>query len=259
VYTAVVITVLVTGSWVGSLLLLYWGGEFSMKRPWFAALFGAVAVLLLAPAEYHGLFLTPPEEYMGDVYRIFYAHVPADWMAFMALSINFAFSVAYLVKRSWRFDAIAEASAEVGLLFGVIGVATGSIWARPTWGTWWTWDPRLISSAIMLVVYAGYLALRRFVDDADRRAVWSAVIAVIAAVDLPIVWFSVKLWASIHQPQTSPQTLPDASMRLALRWHGFAYLFLLLFFVMSRYRIARANREDELALPPEAGSPGVAA
>lgn len=258
-YTAAVITLLVTGSWVGLLFLVYWGGELSMKRPWFPAIFGAAAVLLLAPAEYYGLVVTPPEQYMGDVYRIFYAHVPTDWMAFMALSLNLVFSVAYLIRQSWRFDSIAEASAEVGLVFGTLGVATGSIWARPTWGTWWTWDPRLISSAVMLVAYAGYLALRRFVEDPERRAVWSAVVGVIAAVTLPIVWFSVKLWASIHQPQTSPQTLPDPSMRLALRWHGFAYLLLLLFFVLMRYRVARAHRQEELALPPEHAAPGVAA
>jgi heme exporter protein C len=260
VYTPIVITLLVTGCWVGLLFLVYWGGEFSMKRPWLPWLLGAVGLALLAPADYYGLFVTPPEQYMGDVYRIFYAHVPADWMAFMALSLNLVFSVAYLVRKSWRFDAISESSAEVGLLFGVIGVATGSIWARPTWGTWWAWgDPRLISSAIMLVAYAGYLALRRFVDDPERRAVWSAVVAIVAAVDLPIIWYSVKWWASIHQPQTSPETLPDASMRWALRWHGFAYLFVLLFFVLARYRVARSHNEGELALPPENAAPGVAA
>jgi heme exporter protein C len=175
-------------------------------------------------------------------------------MALLAVSFNFFCSVIYLFKNSWKMDALAEASAEVGVLFGAVGVSLGAIWARPTWGVWWTWDPRLTTAAIMLVSYAGYLALRRFVEDPERRAVWSAVIAIIAYVDVPIIWYSVKWWKSLHQVQSSPKTV-DPDMTFVLRWNAFAQLALLIFFIWSRYRIALREREREVALP-DAIAPG---
>lgn len=207
-----------------------------------------VAVLLLAVGAYLGLVWSPPEREMGDVYRIIYVHVPCVWMALMALTMNFGASVTYLFKPSWKTDAFAEATAEVGLLFGATGVMLGAIWGRPTWGVYWTWDPRLTTAAIMLVAYAGYMALRKFVEDPEKRAVWSAVVGIIAAVDVPIVWFSVKWWRSLHQVQSSPKTV-DHDMVIALRVNAFAMLAFLILFLMNRYRIALAEREAEVALP----------
>lgn len=208
-----------------------------------------VAVPMLAIGAWLALAWAPPDREMGHVQRIMYAHVPSMWMALLAVTLNFGSSVAYLIRNSWKADALAEASAEVGVLFGAVGVTLGSIWGRPTWGVWWTWDPRLTSVAIMLVSYAGYLALRRFVEDPERRATWSAVAAIIAAVDIPIIWFSVKWWRSLHQIQSSPQTV-DPQMTLVLRWNGLAFLALLILFIWSRYRIALQQRQRELA-PPE--------
>ncbi len=207
-----------------------------------------VAVALLAVGAYMGLAWSPPEREMGDVYRIFYVHVPAVWMALLALTLNFGCAVTYLFKPSWKADALAEASAEVGLLFGATGVLLGAIWGRPTWGVYWTWDPRLTTAAIMLVAYTGYLALRRFVEDPEKRAVWSSVVAIIAAVDVPIVWFSVKWWRSLHQVQSTPKTV-DPDMVLTLRVNSFAFLAFLILFLMHRYRIALAERQAEVALP----------
>ncbi|XXF80880.1 cytochrome c biogenesis protein CcsA [Myxococcaceae bacterium GXIMD 01537] len=207
-----------------------------------------VALLLLAVGGYMGLVWAPPEREMGDVYRIIYVHVPCVWMALLALTLNFSACVTYLFKPSWKADSLAEASAEVGLLFGAVGVTLGAIWGRPTWGVYWTWDPRLTTAAIMLVAYTGYLALRRFVEDPEKRAVWSAVVGIIAAVDVPIVWFSVKWWRSLHQVQSSPRTV-DPDMVLALRVNSFAMLAFLMVFLMYRYRIALAERQAEVALP----------
>jgi heme exporter protein C len=207
-----------------------------------------VAVLLLAVGAWMGLVWAPPEREMGEVYRIIYVHVPAVWMALLALTLNFCCSVTYLLKPSWKADALAEASAEVGLLFGTVGVALGAIWGRPTWGVYWTWDPRLTTAAIMLVAYMGYLALRRFVEDPEKRAVWSAVVGIIAAVDLPIIWFSVRWWRSLHQVQSTPKTV-DPEMVLALRVNSFAFLAFLVLFLMHRYRIALSERQAEVALP----------
>jgi heme exporter protein C len=247
--TGIIITVLVLAIWVGLLFFLYWGSEFALEYRWLLVAVGGVAFALFISGQYYGLAVAPPERDMGDVYRIIYAHVPEEWMSFMALSLNFVFSVGFLIRKSWRLDALAEATAEVGLLLAGTGVILGSIWARPTWGVWWTTDPRLITAAVMVVSYAAYMALRRFIDDPERRGRWSAVVAILAAADLPLVWFSVKWWASIHQMQSSPETIPDPSMKLALRWNAVAFLFLFLFFTLVRYRISRVARENELTAP----------
>jgi heme exporter protein C len=225
----------------------------------------AVALGLLAWGHYIGLAVAPPDREMGDVQRIMYVHVPAVWVAMVALTINFICSVTYLLKPSWKTDSLAEASAEVGLVFGAVGVLLGAIWGRPTWGVYWTWDPRLTTAAILLVAYMGYMALRRFVEDPEKRAVWSAVVGIIAAVDLPIIWFSVKWWRSLHQVQSSPKTM-DPEMVLPLRISAFAFLAFMILFILQRYRIALSERQAEVALPdslptdaPQARrSPGVA-
>ena len=200
---------------------------------------------------YWGLFVAPPDMMMGDVQRIMYAHVPSVWIALVALTTNFVASLFYLFKNSWKLDALAEASAEVGVVIGANGVLLGAIWGRPTWGVWWTWDPRLTTAAIMLVAYAGYLALRKFVEDPERRAVWSAVVGIVAFVDLPILWFSVKWWRSIHQVQSSPDTV-SKSLALPLRINAFAFLFIGSAFIWYRYRAALRTRQEEVALPPTA-------
>nr|WP_224362343.1 cytochrome c biogenesis protein CcsA [Hyalangium versicolor] len=224
------------------------------------------ALLLIGIGHYVGLAVAPPDREMGDVQRIMYAHVPAVWNALLALTFNFVCSVTYLFKQSWKTDSLAEASAEVGLLFGAVGVLLGAIWGRPTWGVYWTWDPRLTTAAIMLVAYMGYLALRRFVEDPEKRATWSAVVGIIAAVDLPIIWFSVKWWRSLHQQQSSPSTT-DPAFWLPLRMSAYGFLALVAYFMMVRYRIAMAERNAEVALPealpsspstPTNRTPGVA-
>lgn len=207
-----------------------------------------IGVILTAVGAYLGLFWAPPDRMMGDVQRIMYCHVPLLWNALIALCINFACSVLYLIKPSWKTDSLAEAAAETGVVMGANGVLLGAIWAKPTWGVWWTWDPRLIAAAIMLIAYAGYLALRRFIEDPDRRALWSSVVGILVAVDLPVVWFAVRWFRSIHQFQSSPSTV-DPALRVPLRVMAFAFLFLLMGFLWQRYRIALAHRKDEVALP----------
>lgn len=210
------------------------------NAPWLVLL---VALGLTAYGEYFGLFVAPPDRMMGEVQRIMYVHVPAAWMSLLAFTVTLIASITYLVKQSRGADALAEASAEVGVMFNALLIVLGSIWGKPTWGIWWTWDPRLTTAAIMLVSFAGYLALRRFVEDAERRARFSAVFAIVAYVDLPLVWFSVKWWRSLHQLQSSPATV-DPQMVFALRMNAFAFLAWLIFFVWMRYRLAmRDNRQ----------------
>jgi heme exporter protein C len=207
-----------------------------------------VAVAMLVSGAVIGLHWAPPDREMGDVQRIMYAHVPSMWMALLCTTLNLGACLTFLLTANWKADALAEASAEVGLVFGTIGLLLGSIWGRPTWGVYWTWDPRLTTAAIMLVAYAAYLALRKFIEDPDRRAVWSAVVGIIAYVDIPIVWYSVRVWKGLHQVQSSPKTV-DPHMVFSLRWNAFAFLAVMIVFVSQRYRLARARQAVELAAP----------
>lgn len=215
---------------------------------WLRLGLGLLGVAMLLVGAYLGLVWAPVEREMGNVYRIIYVHVPAMWMALLAVTLNLGCCISFLFKSSWGKDALAEASAEVALLFGGFGLVLGSVWAKPTWGVWWDWDPRLTSMMVMLVTYTGYMAMRKFVEDPEKRAVWSAVVGIIVYVNIPIVWFSVRWWRSLHQVQSNPRTV-DPDMTFALRWNAFAFLFVMAYFVWSRYRIAMAEREAEVALP----------
>jgi heme exporter protein C len=231
---------------VGSLILHHLRDAQSRSWTWKTIALIGVGMMLVQP--YLALSWVPPERYMGDTGRIFYMHVPQVWMALLALTLNFGASISYLFKKSFVTDSLAEATAEVGVFFGTIGVVLGAIWAKPTWGTWWTWDPRLTTAAILLVIYAGYLALRRFVEDPEKRATWSAVMGIVAFVDIPVLWFSVKWWRSMHQAQSNPSTV-DPLMVMVLRWSSTGFLALLTVFIYQRFLVAQATRHREVALP----------
>jgi heme exporter protein C len=222
-----------------------------MKLSTFGSVMLGVGLLMVIAGGWLGLQWAPPERFMGDVSRIMYVHVPAVWMALLAVTVNFVCSVVYLVaKPTWKVDSLAEASAAVGLLFGTIGVTLGAIWGRPTWGVWWTWDARLTTAAILLVVYGGYLALRRFVDDPDRRARWSAVLGIFAFADVPVLWKSVQWFRTTHQTFSSAMTV-DAPMTFTLRFNAFAFLAVLIAFIILRYQLALNARQSELTVPGE--------
>lgn len=220
----------------------------AQARPVVWKVLAAIAATMLLSQLYLALIWVAPEKYMGDTGRIMYAHVPQVWMMMLAVTVNLGASVAYLWKRSWGADSLAEASAEVGVLFGVVGVTLGSVWAKPTWGVWWDWDPRLVSVTVLLLIYAGYLALRRFIDDPEKRATFSAVVGIFSYVSIPLVWFSVRVMRSMHQRQSSPDTV-DPAMTMVLRWSATAALALLAVFVYQRFLIAYAARQREVALP----------
>lgn len=224
-------------------------------RTWTWKALAAIGVAMAVGQPFLALSWVPPEKYMGDTGRIMYVHVPQVWMALIALTLNFGASLAYLLRKSWVSDALAEASAEVGVLFGGVGVTLGALWAKPTWGAYWTWDARLTTAAILLVVYSGYLALRKFIEDPDKRATWSAVVGIFAAVDIPVLWFSVKWWRSMHQAQSNPSTV-DPLMTSVLRFSATTFLALLVVFIYQRFLLAQQRRNTEVALPDALPSPG---
>ncbi len=208
-----------------------------MTKQWHHAA-GALGVVLFAIGSWMGLFVAPPDRFMGDVMRILYVHVPTAWSALLCFTACFVFALLWLWRGDYRWDALLAATAEVGCVLGALLLCQGSIWAKPTWGVWWDWDPRLTTSAVMVLLFAGVLALRGFVDDPARRATLAAVAAIVAYVDVPIVYMSVKWWRTLHQVQSSPQTV-DAAMVLPLRINAFAVLFIAIWLVALR---AAANR-----------------
>jgi heme exporter protein C len=165
-------------------------------------LLGWTTLVGLALTGALGLFVVPPDAEQGDVQRLMYVHVPAAWLAFLSFGVVFLASLAYLRTGRIRWDRVAVASAEIGVLFCVLTLGLGSLWGRPVWGTWWTWDPRLTTTVVLLLIYVGYLSLRNVADSPSRRAHWSAVVGVVGFVDVPIVHMSVVWWRSLHQEAT---------------------------------------------------------
>lgn len=217
-------------------------------------IFLGLGALLFVFGSWWGLFIAPAEQYMGDVQRIMYVHVPTAWNWMLGVIFAFICAIAYLINGKPKWDARMEASVEVASLFALLLCIQGSVWAKPTWGVWWDWDPRLTSVAVLLFAFLGIIALRNFVEDPVKRAVWSSVATIIASVDLPIVYFSVKWWNSLHQQQSTPQTVSSA-FHLPLRINALAVLFLMTGFIMLRTRVAAARLSEEMAPPPMVPGP----
>jgi len=163
---------------------------------------GWLAALALAGTVTVGLLLIPADAAQGDVQRIMYVHVPSAWLAYAAFFVTLLGGVLYLRRRDLHFDRLAAASAEIGLLFTGLTIVSGAIWGKATWGKWWDWDPRLTTTAILFVIYAGYLLLRQSLVDRHRRARLAAVFGIIGFLNVPIVHFSVLWWRGLHQPPT---------------------------------------------------------
>ena len=167
----------------------------------FTRVLGVITLVGVAWLTWFGLFVTPADVNQGESVRIMYAHVPGAWLAYLAFVVTAISSAAYLWRRtrSLTWDRIAGASAEIGVLFMGISLVTGSLWGRLTWGTFWTWDARLTTTAFLFVTYVGYLAVRNLGGTHHQRARRSAVLALLAVLEIPLVHFSVELWNSLHQ------------------------------------------------------------
>ena len=209
-------------------------------------IFGWFSLIFLAVAQVTAIAVSPPDRDMGDLQKIMYVHVPAAWMTMLAPLAVLVFSMRYLWRRDERDDLLAAAAAEVATVFGGLTLVLGMLWARPTWGVWWTWDARLTSMLVLFLILAGYLALRALIDEHERRAQWSAAVGVLGAINVPIVYMSVRWWRTIHQIQSSPSTV-DPAYVLGLRLNAFAFLFVMIYFVRRRYEAARTERAMEHA------------
>jgi|ERR1051326_2738589 heme exporter protein C len=181
-----------------------------------------LAALVMVRNLYLIFMVVPDEASQGMIYRLLYFHVPAWWTAFLAVALSAVFSVLLLIRKDLRYDAIAVSVTEVAVVFLIMGITLGSIWGRIIWGIWWAWDPRLISALICVLLYSGYLMLRRSIDEPMQRARISAVFALFAFIDVPIVWFSIRWWRTQH-PQPM-QLAPEMWHALLWNWLGFALL-----------------------------------
>jgi heme exporter protein C len=206
---------------------------------------GVLTAFLLSYALYLALVVAPTERTMGDVQRIFYYHVPSAWTAFLLFLINFLASVAYLIKRNPKIDAVAVVSAEVGVVFCTVVLVTGPLWARPVWGIWWTWDIRLTSTLVLWLIYVAYLMLRRF-STSSQTPVLAAVLAVFGALDVPLVYFSIWYFRTQHpQPVIGGGGSIDSAMLHVLLINWLAFMCFAFLVCWSRYRLEMVRREVE--------------
>lgn len=208
----------------------------------------------LAPAAFLGIavalamafLVAPTERIMGDVQRIFYFHVGAAWNGMIAFTVSFVASIAYLRRRRTVWDRLALASAEVGVLFTTIVLITGPFWARPVWGVWWTWDPRLTTTLIMWFIYVGYLLIRSSAEG-PAQARLAAVFGVAGYVNVPLVYVSTRIWRTIHPTINQADRMAmDQTMVLALRITAVAFLLLLALLVYRRVRLEELKEEVAL-------------
>ncbi|HLE53502.1 MAG TPA: cytochrome c biogenesis protein CcsA [Anaerolineales bacterium] len=143
-------------------------------------------------------FYAPLEAVMGQVQRVFYFHVAAGWVGMLSFLVAAIAGVVYLTSTNRKWDIVSLSAIEIGIVFAFINIVSGSIWARPIWNTWWTWDPRLTTATVMELIYAAYLMLRQGIEDPDRRARFGAVYAIVGFVSVPLTFFSARLFRTIH-------------------------------------------------------------
>ncbi len=157
-----------------------------------------LASAAMAVALYMTFVWVPNEAEQGVVQRIFYFHVPLAWVSFLAFFLVFVGSIGYLRKRDISWDRVATSSAEIGVVFTTLVLITGSLWAKPIWGTWWTWDPRLTSVAVLWLIYVAYLMIRSYATEESQAARYGAVVGIVGFIDVPIVYLSIRWWRTLH-------------------------------------------------------------
>lgn len=210
---------------------------------------GAAALVFIIAGLYWGLVKAPPDAYQGDSQRIMYLHIPSILTAYLSFFLVFVGSCLYLWKREKRDDNLAHAAAEIGVLFTALTIIEGSIWGRPTWGVWWTWDARLTLTAILLLIFIGYLMLRALVEDESRAASAAAILGIIGFLDIPLIHMSVYWWRTLHQPPSilRPDKVPweniHPELLTALAINFVAFVLLYFYLLSNRLRLSEMREE----------------
>lgn len=210
---------------------------------------GIVTFALLGLALVMALFVSPTERSQGNIQRIFYLHLPVIWVAYLAFFVVFVCSILYLWQRWDRYDRVARSSAEIGLLFTSLVLITGSIWARPIWGTWWTWDARLTTTLMLWFIFAAYVTLRGVMADQPQSARYAAVLGIVGFLDIPIIHQSVVWWRTLHPlsvvlAEGGPAMPPIMVQTVAVSLAAFTALYAWLLIQRVRLESIRAEREQ---------------
>lgn len=221
-------------------------------KPFALKILDMTSLVLLAIATYLVLFFAPMEAVMGNVQRVFYFHVAAGWVGFLGFFVAVIVGIIYLRTNDLKWDTIGLAAVEIGLMFSFINIVTGSIWARPIWNTWWTWDPRLVTATIMELLYLAYLMLRQGIENPLRRARFGAVYAILGFASVPLSFLSIRIWRTIHpvvigngtaNAQGSFSMTPD--MRIAFFFSLFVFTVIFVDILWHRIRLGQYGDKIE--------------
>ena len=223
-----------------------------------AMITGVAAVIVLLIATYMAFLYAPTDAIQGNAQRIFYVHVPTAWLAYLAYGVLLVGSVGFLWKKTANWDRLARSAAELGFMFTSMVLITGAIWGRPIWGTWWQWEARLTTTLILWFIYLGYFMVRSFAGEPQRAAKFASVLAIIGAIDIPIIHMSVRWWRTLHpEPivvNTTGPNLPDSMLvTLMVAFLGFTILFAHLMIQKVQIETARdrlAEREADFLMRP---------
>jgi len=221
-----------------------------------------LSIVLLLIATWMVFFYAPTEAVMGNVQRVFYFHVSTAWIGMLSFLVAAVAGIAYLVSKKTSWDIVEVSAVEIGIVFSLIAVASGSIWARPIWNTWWTWDPRLTTVTIMILIYAAYLLLRAGIDDPGRRARFGAVYAILGFLSVPLTFFSARLYRTIHpvvigtnQPGATGAFDMTSDMRMVFFFSLFVFTLFFADLLWHRIRMGRLQeRVEELKLQASEGT-----
>ena len=226
------------------------------KKPRLLAILDIFTAVLFIIAVLMVFFYAPTEAVMGQVQRVFYFHVSAGWVGMLSFMAAAIAGIAYLRTSKRLWDIIGLSAVEIGIVFIFINIVTGSIWARPIWNTWWTWDPRLTTATVMELIYAAYLMLRQGIEDPDRRGRFGAVYAILGFVSVPLTFLSARLFRTIHpivigtnQPNAAGQFDMSPTMLQTFLFSLLTFTFIFVDLLWHRYRLGRlADRVEQLKL-----------
>lgn len=226
------------------------------KKPVLLLVLDILCLIFLAVAAYLALIFAPMELNMGNVQKVFYFHVANAWVGMLGFISAGVAGIAYLRTQDTKWDIVEVAAVEISLVFFLIAIVLGSIWAKPAWNTWWTWEPRLTTAAITEMIYLAYFMLRNGIEDPNRRARFSAVYTLIGAVSVPITFMAIRLFRTIHpvvigtqsaQAQGGFNMSPD--MKIAFFFSLFAFTFIFIDLFWHRIRLGNlASKVEELKL-----------
>lgn len=222
------------------------------SKPTALKILDVLSLIVLAISTYLALVYAPTERVMGDVQRVFYFHIGTAWTALLGFILAAVFSVVYLITKDLKWDRLQVASIEVSLVFFLITIVLGSIWARPAWNTWWTWDPRLTTAAVTELIYVAYFMLRQGIDDPEKRARFGAVYALVGGLSAPITFFAIRLFRTIHpvviggtNPEADGGFSMTADMRVAFFFALFAFTIIFIDLFWNRIRLGDLQEKVE--------------